>query len=93
MCAPKKKPCVSCSTFTSAPSGTPFSANAPSALRYFSMSASMRFWTSSFQIFQYASDITERLILNSACTATAASAATAMIFFFMVVPLIGGTLV
>ena len=83
MCAPKKKPCVSCSTFTSAPSGTPSSANAPSALRYFSMSASIRLWTSSFQIFQYASDITERLILNSACAAVAAKAAITIIFVFI----------
>ena len=83
MCAPKKKACVSCSAFTSAPSGAATS-NTPSALRYFSMSASIFACASSFQIFQYASDITERSILNSACAAVAASAAIiAIVFAFM----------
>ena len=47
------------------------------------MSASMRLWTSSFQIFQYSSDIADRSSLNSAWAATASPAAAMMNTFFI----------
>ena len=68
MWAPKKKACVICSTATSVPSGAATSTEA-SALRYFSMSASIFASASGVQIFQYASLITEQSGVKSASAA------------------------
>ena len=72
MCAPKKKACEICSTVTSAPSGAATS-TAASALRYFSMSASIFACTASFQIAQYLSDIADLSTLNAAEAESAAN--------------------
>ena len=72
--APKWKACVSCSTFTSVPSGAATSTVA-SALRYFSMSASIFACALSFQMLQYFWLITERSIWGPAHAAVAKNAA------------------
>src|SRR5574344_404010 len=95
MCAPKKKADDTCSTVTSVPTGAS-ALTLASALRYFSMSASIFFWTSSFQSFQYASAIAERSILNSAEAETASAAHAARItvrFMLRPPPVIGPFLV
>src|SRR5574344_129296 len=95
MCAPKKKADDTCSTVTAVPTGASALTSA-SALRYFSMSASIFFWTSSFQTFQYASAIAERSILTSAVAESASAAHAARItvrFMLRPPPVIGPFLV